>query len=177
MYLFQTKRYELINTLVKQFLKDHISCFRVPQQSFVLFQHLRHVIEWWPKIINGNWMLPKEQINWPYFKPEWFVHNRWWPQHLWRPLGPQFCRPASVSGLPVPLSVSLLASWTCMSARIYFRWNRTNNGVFYLKIFLYYGLALYLRMTTRRQFTESWNTCTAPRPSQRPREPPTWRCD
>ena len=34
---------------------------------------------------------------------------------------------------------------------------------------------LYLRITNRRLLTESWNTWTAPRPSQSPMDPPTWR--
>ena len=34
---------------------------------------------------------------------------------------------------------------------------------------------LYLRTTERRQPTKSWNTWTAPRPSQSPIDPPTWK--
>ena len=34
---------------------------------------------------------------------------------------------------------------------------------------------LNLLLTKRMQFTKSWNTWTAPRPSQRPIDPPTWK--
>ena len=49
------------------------------------------------------------------------------------------------------------------------------NGLTAVIILTTYGwVPLYSWITSRMQFTKIWNTWTAPRPSQRPIEPPTW---
>ena len=55
---------------------------------------------------------------------------------------------------------------------IYVLWH--SNIEMECKFHSYGWLPLYLRQTNRRQFTESSNIWTTPRPSQRPIEPPTW---
>ena len=44
----------------------------------------------------------------------------------------------------------------------------------FLRCWINHFCSLHLRLIHWRQLTESWNTWTAPRPNQRPSDPPTW---
>ena len=75
----------------------------------------------------------------------------------------------------IPLNLNIWLWHILLMADNVFGVLSSSKGRGYSNMFKWWiSTVLNLRLATRRHFTASWNTCTAPRPSQRPIDPPTW---